>query len=362
MKDYEVLPYQPGDEEGIVELLQSVFDGWPHFDLECTPLDHWRWKYERDHINQKVIAIARTRDGRIVGVNHAVPVNIKIGDAMSSCYQATDLAIDPDHRRRKLFPKMSEIKTRLHNEYNTYLNYGTTGNPRAIEASIKAGRLGFPKKIASLVRINDVGLHFKNVKVDNPELLNIGVRVLNIVKGIGGPRFSDGFQSQVVHKFDDRFSSFWNQIRREYDFIVDRSPDYLNLRYCDPRGGGYHIRSIEEAGEILGYIVLRINRYNQEYPEGYIVDFLTYPDRLDVAESLLSDAISFFQGNNINAIRYRVVTRHYYEGLFKRYGFIDSIQLLRVNLHPIDIGPEWEVFMNAPAYRLHFQYGDSDSI
>lgn len=37
--------YQPGDEEGIVELLEIVFDGWPHFDLPCSRVDHWKWKF-----------------------------------------------------------------------------------------------------------------------------------------------------------------------------------------------------------------------------------------------------------------------------------------------------------------------------
>jgi hypothetical protein len=353
--------YEKGDETGIVKLLVSVFDSWPQFNLESQPLDHWRWKYERDHINQKVIAISES-DGRIVGVNHAFPVNIKIGEAMTSCYQATDLAIHPDYRGMKLYPKMSEIKTRLHNEYNSSLNYGVTGNPRVIAASIKAGRLGFPKQIASLLSINDVDLHYEIINVKYPEIVKKGVKVLQSVKRIARPRFREVIHSQVVHKFDYRYSSFWNQIRREYDFIIERSPEYLNLRYCDPRGGDYHIKSIEEAGEILGYIVLRINRYNQEYPEGHVVDFLTYPDRLDVAESLLSDAISFFQGNNINSIRYWVVAKHPYEELFKRFGFINTRKQLRVNLHPMNNGSDWAVFMNAPANRLHFQYGDSDWI
>jgi hypothetical protein len=43
--DFVVRPYQAGDEKEIVELLRMVFDGWPHFDLNCSSVDHWKWKH-----------------------------------------------------------------------------------------------------------------------------------------------------------------------------------------------------------------------------------------------------------------------------------------------------------------------------
>ena len=44
-REYFVRPYQPGDEEGLVELLDLVFAPWPDRDLRCTAVEHWRWKY-----------------------------------------------------------------------------------------------------------------------------------------------------------------------------------------------------------------------------------------------------------------------------------------------------------------------------
>lgn len=43
---------------------------------------------------------------------------------------------------------------------------------------------------------------------------------------------------------------------------------------------------------IFGYIVLRINSINREYPEGIIIDLHTFIDRLDFAESLLIEGIN----------------------------------------------------------------------
>jgi len=50
-KDYIVRPYRSGDEEEIVEFLQLVFEGWPKFDLSCTPLEHWKCARAANKIN-----------------------------------------------------------------------------------------------------------------------------------------------------------------------------------------------------------------------------------------------------------------------------------------------------------------------
>ena len=38
MPDTEIRLYIKGEEYEIVELLKTVFNGWPHFDLKCTPV------------------------------------------------------------------------------------------------------------------------------------------------------------------------------------------------------------------------------------------------------------------------------------------------------------------------------------
>ena len=79
--DYHVDKYQPGDEAGIVELLQLVFNGWPKFDLSCTTLEHWEWKHLDNPLSTRMILTAvGKRDERIIGCHHGVDLNVKIGD------------------------------------------------------------------------------------------------------------------------------------------------------------------------------------------------------------------------------------------------------------------------------------------
>ena len=96
--DYTIRLYKPGDETEIASLLADVWTEWPHFDLSCTSLEHWKWKYLHgyDFLN---IAIAE-HNGKIVGVMSNVPTKIKIGEKILQCNQATDLAIHPDHRKK----------------------------------------------------------------------------------------------------------------------------------------------------------------------------------------------------------------------------------------------------------------------
>ena len=57
MQEGEVIirQYLPGDEKGIVRLLDLVFNGWPSFDLECSKIDHWYWL--RKIIGEKTVSL-----------------------------------------------------------------------------------------------------------------------------------------------------------------------------------------------------------------------------------------------------------------------------------------------------------------
>ena len=68
MKAYSIRDYEPGDEGRIVELLELVFGVWPRFDLKCSPLEHWRWKYVDNPMGSMIVPIAVDGD-LIVGLN-----------------------------------------------------------------------------------------------------------------------------------------------------------------------------------------------------------------------------------------------------------------------------------------------------
>lgn len=119
---------------------------------------------------------------------------------------------------------------------------------------------------------------------------------------------------------------------------------------------------LKEEGKILGYCILRINRYREDYPLGCIVDLLTLPDRRDVAAALIADATRYFDDQDINIVLSMIIKNHPYERSFGRCGFLDS--RIKLNLFYTILGMEGETdkLKEVSADRIHFSYGDIDYV
>ena len=120
-----------------------------------------------------------------------------------------------------------------------------------------------------------------------------------------------------------RADTFWDEVKDHYDFIVDRTREHLNWNYCDPRGGDFTVKLAEEDGRMLGYIVLRMDD-GGVYPKGEVIDLLTVPGRMDVADVLLVEATRIFDENGINMCSSMLLEGHPYEKVFERHGFLNS--------------------------------------
>lgn len=290
-----------------------------------------------------------------------------MGRKSSLCSQGVDLAVHPDYRNAGVYTKMFNFWQKLLSDDNVNIHYSVTGNPLLMRRAIKIGWIRFPHPIVILVRVHDIDLHGKMMRTGHRLMKKYGYHLIKTVNKIGNvfnrPLASTSqFSINEIENFDDRIDTFWNEIKDHYSFIVNRGKEDLNWRYCDPKGGKYIVKQAEGDRGILGYIVLRINKYREDYPIGYIIDLITLPDRLDVADALLKNAIRFFDDSAVNGVHYCVVKNHPHESLFKRNGFLNSRAHLFVSYHPIRVESEIDEFQKAPANRLHFQYGDTDFI
>lgn len=175
----------------------------------------------------------------------------------------------------------------------------------------------------------------------------------------GGPA---GLEVGHIDRFDERIDAFWERMSGAYGFITERTKEYLNWRYRDPRGGAYSVMQAEEDGAIIGYIVLRINRWVDGLPEGYVVDLCTLKNRLDCAEVLINEAVRLFDDAGVNTVSYWGVKGHPYTEVFKRFGFIDSRYKIALAYNNVNLNEEYVAFKNLSADEVLFQYGDSDWI
>ncbi len=280
--------YKPGDENGIICLLETVFDGWPHKDLQCTPLDHWRWKYEDNPLKSNAVAVAECA-GKIVGCTHGLFMNVKIGKKVQLAQQGMDLAVDEDLRGRGMHPKITDLKRKIMIEKNINITFSTSGNPLVIRHD--RDRPQFPSPLMQMIKIRDVDQHLKMVDYSNKLTKKygyLGLRTLKRVKNRLTTTQSPTSNLEIseIERFDEQIDGFWGEIEDNYSFIIKRDMNYLNWRYCDKRGGEFKIMQATAGDKILGYMALRINRYRKEYPVGIIAGLLTLPGRPEVARCL----------------------------------------------------------------------------
>jgi len=360
--EFDVRPYTTGDEVEIVPLLEGVFGGWPHLDIK-SPLDYWRWKYLKNPLGKAIIVVA-LRNGRIIGCHHSVCLKLKIGDDIVSCVSGTDLAVHPDFRGIGVARRMDELFRRFQEERKIGFVYWITGNPDLIASSGKKS-YRFPLPITNQVRIRNIDRQLREMPVEHHHFTKFGYNVakrLNRLKNIWNkPRPTEkDFRLSSINNFDERMEQFWREASSEYDFIIWRGRDFLNWKYHDKDCGVFEVRQATEGDRIVGYCVLRINRYLSEYRIGYVVDLLTYPDRLCVTDALLGDAVEYFDAQDVNIVNYQTISGHPYEAIARSHGFLDS----RIRLHMFytchgehDIRSEIE---KSKTNRVFLSWGDHD--
>ena len=341
-------------------MLDLVFGGWPRLDVD-SPIDYWRWKYGRTDLNKKVVVAVD--DDRIVGCLHDPTVLIKVGPDILEGDHGTDAAIHPDYRRRGIYTQLDDYFDDL------ILSYNHSDNPIVYEKSQRSGGVRFPFDILTLVRVGDIDEYIMKNHVQNKYVFKTGFLVFKLLNALKNRLIDrvtyNKYETSTVDVFDDKADIFWDKIQGKYNYIIARSTSYLNWRYCDPRAGEYIIRTIKNEDMIEGITVLRINKYDPENKQGYIVDLLTVDDKKDIVLSLLDEAIKVFEEEGVNIIHFWAVKGSLYERYVKMKGFIDSRKknVIWFARPPQEIMEKYfSILENSSADEVHFPLGDMDWI
>ena len=363
--DYSIRLTKPGDAENILELLAIGFAKWPKLNVACEPIDHWRWKYEDNPLKQKIITVAEV-DGKLVGVNHTFLKKVKMFDRITYFKYAADTVVHPGHRKKGIQKNLVSFNRAFGIDAGIEYIYWITSNPIMVESYGKI-RPQFPHKILNLVWVEDADKQFDAIPVKNRLVMKTGFKAVKMMNKLvqtftpSNPNLGE-FNIEPVEDFDERMDEFWDTISKHYEFIMFRDREYLNWRYCDPRAGKFRVTEAIEGNRILGFCATYVNIDIDDYPIGYIADILTLPERLDVSEALLSEAMDEFRENGVNIVNCQVIKDHPNERILQKRGFIDS----RIKLHlfynfykPVD---DLKKLENVSPEKVHFMYGDIDSM
>jgi hypothetical protein len=83
--------------------------------------------------------------------------------------------------------------------------------------------------------------------------------------------------------------------------------------------------------------------------DGQIADLLALPGRTDVVRSLVEDALDLFREAGVELVTCWMISRHPYNGILRRYGFIDSRRDAGFSCYPLNPDSPNADFVDDPA-------------
>lgn len=163
----------------------------------------------------------------------------------------------------------------------------------------------------------------------------------------------------MINSFDEKFDSFWNRVKGQYEIIGVRDRQYLNWRYRKP-GNNYEVIVAELAGEIIGYIVIK-TQIESEHIVGYIVDILI-DKSLEASSFLIKQALLRFLSKKVDYVLCWMMKDISLYNTLRNYGFIENDVYPPINatFYTIDKQSLDGTFIGNPR-NWYLTMGDTDS-
>lgn len=309
--DWSIRPATPDDGEAIVELFRGV--GWKY------EVSHWKWKYLDNPTNKRCMFVAQ--DGkRIVGHYAILPMSMSLQGLSVLGGQRVDAAVDAGYRGKGLFGALyKESCARAASEGIQFL-YGVP-NEASHGRLVQLGSCDSPglprlEKILSPKAVIDITTHFSVIATiaEKP-----AQAVLKLWKADRKPKAIGQLKVSRINAFDERFDHLWMKVKDHFPIAIWKGSSYLNWRYLSCPDREYFVLAVEEQGDLVGFIVLRC--VVEQLRRGYIVDFLTLPEKATAALLLISAGLDYLREQGMH-----IAICHIFEDspvfqLFNRQGF-----------------------------------------
>lgn len=311
-------PYQPGDETAIIELFKSVFN------VEITR-EQWVWRYLENGSDLKLIMLAETASGSIVGQYALCPVRMNIDEKEILGSFSLDTMVHKDWVGRGIFVKLANAVYRMATENDIPLTYGFP-NINSYHGFVKKlGWMDLCRALPVLFRPINIERVVKS-KINNKTISRLLAPPLKSWLKIKGKNMdidpvSSYYTIKRVETFDDATNTLWKLSKGISRISLIRDAEYLNWRFVRNPVGNYCIFRAETCGEISGYIVLKfVNNFGLK--TGYIVDLLTLPGQTEVANALVGTAINYFIDSDMDISACMIMKNQSYVKQLHSYGYI----------------------------------------
>jgi len=347
------------DVPALLEAARRAFPGWPPYPTSSSDEDYIRWFIDSWSPEQRLTWVGVHGD-RVAafGLGYSRPTWLQ-GRLMAGSLGAFG-AVDPDYRRMYL--------------YNWFRAWRTQNDGREVALSftqVEAIRrtqshVGDYRPVA-----NELGVFariFRPLDASGRGGLErlkrapgyLALQAAGLLRRRPAPRVR--WKLREVRHFDGRVEALDEACAAEFDLLPQRSHQFLNWRYFDPRTGPSIGIIAEEGDALVGYAVLR-----KHTVRAHIADLLVAPGRTDVVRSLIDACVRRAQGDGRPAIECTLPEHHPYMPALRSAGFARlgarSREVARkfnvASWHP---DPHLLDFLADPHARIHVMIGDSDLV
>jgi GNAT superfamily N-acetyltransferase len=258
--------YRPDDRRSVQALYRRVFGN----DAAEASRLRWEWQYRRNPNNagqEPEIWLAREGPA-IIGQYATMPVRLSLRGGEIQGSWGMDVMVAPERQRQGLGEQL----------FRTW--------DRNVGASLGLGLSDSSYRLFQKLRWPDVGpvpclvkpLTRRALRRPNwPVPINrlVSVLTLPIVRIVARTR-PLGAEVVVIQRFDDSFTTLWEELAPKFAFAVRRDAAYLNWKYVGAPHVRYAIAALRRDGRNVGYAVYR----HLHEPRGRVtllVDFLADP-------------------------------------------------------------------------------------
>lgn len=298
-----------------------------------TSNDYWEWKYFTNPAGQAISTII-LYEGRVIGLQGAVPMRLSIQGSEYLCVQGVDLAILEDFRRFDLCFKMYAVHLESLMKNNIKFEFGFT----------HISEMNLAKKITSVPRLVKIlkTKPFLKQKLFHPflaETLSPGADFLIRLRFPRKAAIPKGIELKRINSFDERFNFFWKLIKTDYPIMLVLDAAYLNWRYINTDWSNYEIYCLEKKAskEIVGFIVLG-EKKSEGFSKGQIYEVITSKNEdLSITRYLIQFAINHFRQKGLDVIDcWMFPNVHIYPQLISM-GFISRKKNFDLHFQPIQV-------------------------
>jgi len=262
------------DAPSMLRVLEAAFDPWPSFEVGVGGLDHLRWKMTMP--GQPAAHTVGLVNGEIAAVSLRWVSRMRLGDEELIQDSSVDHAVHPDFQGRGLGGAIARFAHAKAEAYSD-VSLGTGSSDDRIPSIFDSFD---PSRVTHVLPVRSrafgvrafIGSHRRGGGL--PGLARNVARALQQQVSTAGQRGEpSGVRIEELTAFDERVDPLWRAFGSRFEFTVERDVDYLNWRYCDPRGGTAVVLAAFEGDQMVAFTV-----FKAAGDWSNVLDFAVLPD------------------------------------------------------------------------------------